>query len=85
MYTVYEQRSELALLFHHVSPGVQDRIVRLGGKCPYLLSHISSPYSHHYFKCLFIICVWVFYVCAPHVDLVPVEVKKVGQVTWEVE
>lgn len=54
------------LLFHHVGPGVQDQIVRLGGKCPYLLRHISSPYSHHYFKCLFIICVWVFYVCAPH-------------------
>lgn len=82
---VYVQRSELALLFHHVGPGVQDRIVRFGGKCLYLLSHISSPYSHHYFKCLFIICVWVFYVCAPHVDLVSVEVKKVGQVTWEVE
>lgn len=69
---VYVQRSELMLFF---TMGVLrlSSDFRFRDKCPYLLSYISGPCSYHYFTFLFIVCVWVFYVCTPHVHLEPVE------------
>lgn len=28
---------------HHVGPGFQTQVIRLGDKCPYSLSHLASP------------------------------------------
>lgn len=45
--TIYVQRSkdnvwEKALSFHHMGPGNQTQIARIGGKALYLMSHLAT-------------------------------------------